>query len=242
VWETPANSSERRIRDHSASTPSGNILEAPAPPSKAESPWLTDLLRQEWQRWRTSRLEALLNQLQTELGPWLALGGATSEQRSQNPNRPAWVDAPPGVIDGQYCLTIKAGPALSLEDSQAELRSEIQKAVASYAEKRFDSPLAQQIRWNIEPLFREIIADQWQQTHLIDSGPTAGQTPMFWVYARLRFTPRVQQEIARQYREAVIQSRLHTLAGFGAGLLVLLGISYGVLRWQCNRLYPPKVS
>jgi len=240
VSDTTAHSSERRLQDHSGSVPSGSVSEAPANSSEAESQWLTDLLRQEFRRWLTSRSEALFNQLQAEFGQWLTLRGTQSQLPAEDPNRPAWVDAPPGVIDGQYGQTVQAGPAHSLEDCQAELHSEIQKAVASYAEKRFDNPFAHQIPWKIKPLLPEILADQWQQTRLIDFGPTIGRKPMIWLYARLQFTPPVQQEIARQYREALIQSRLHTLAVFGAGLLVLLGISYGVLRWQCNRLYPPK--
>ncbi len=208
----------------------------------AESQWLTDLLRQEFHRWLTSQSEELFNQFRTEFGRWLALWGSQPSSAAPEPNRPAWVDAPPGLIDGQYCQTVKAGPAPTLEDCQQELRSEIQKVIASYAEKRFDSPFAHRIAWNIDPLLPELVAAQWQETRLIDFGADIGEKPMIWLYAQLRFSRPVQEEIYRQYRQALIQSRLRTLAGIGAGVLLLLSLSYGVLRWQCNRLYPPKAS
>ncbi|MCS7305717.1 MAG: hypothetical protein NZ602_11510 [Thermoguttaceae bacterium] len=209
-------------------------------PSETQSQWLIDLLRQEFQRWLTTRSEALFNQLQAEFGQWLALRKAQQSSEPNESNRPAWVDAPPGVIDGEYWQTVQAGPAASLEECQEELRTEIQKAIASYAEKRFASTLPHRISWNLQPLLPNILAEQWQQTRLIDFGPSIGRKPMIWLYARLRFNRQVRDEIYSQYRQALIQNRLRTLAGIGAGVLLLLGISYGVLHWQCNRLYSQK--
>jgi len=232
--KTPARSSssgtKRAALEASSSAPSGE-----------EQEWMTRILREEFRRWLTFRSEALFSQLQTEFERWLALRGSESLSGNSSQQRyPDWVDAPAGVIDGEYWQTVKAGPYAALEDCQAELRNEIQKAVASYAQKRFDAS-AGYVSWDIESLLPQILADQWQQTRLIEISPTVGRKPMIWLYGRLRFTRQVQEEIYRQYRRAVIDGRLRKLAGGMAGLLLLLGMSYGVLRLQCNRLYPQRV-
>lgn len=208
-----------------------------------ESPWLTELLREQFQRWLNSRSEAFLNQLQAEFGRWLSLRASDQIAPPLAPDRPAWIEAPAGLIDGQYWQTIKAGPAPTPEECQQELRNEIQKAVAAYAEKRFGTPLVHQIAWQIDRLLEhQLLYDQWQYRRLIDFGPGIGQKPMYWLYGRLQFNLRVQKEIEHQYRQAIIQRRIVYLGEFGTGLLVVLALSYGILRWQCHRLFPPTKS
>jgi len=233
--------SDVKVRSSSAEG-SLKVSEGPVNTSSpAEQAWMTRMLREEFSRWLTSRSESLFSQLQAEFERWWSLRGSGQSENATGSGRPPWVDSLPEVIDGEYWQTVKAGPYATSEDCQAELRTEILKTVVSYAQKRFDAPFAQKIPWDIESLLPHMVTDQWEETRLIDFGPNIGRRPMSWLYGRLRFNRQVQEEILRQYRRAVIHSRLWKLAGGMTGLLGLVGLSYGVLRLRCKRLYPPRV-
>ncbi len=233
----------------SAKVPSGygtgrlGFSALPSPSSGLQREWASSVLREEFNQWLTNRYEAIFSQLQAEFERWLAVRESEElpEDSSKRP-RPAWVDAPPGVEETDFYQTVVAGPNATAEECQAELCTQIQKALNDYVEKYLGPVGEEPIPWDLDRLWSFLVADQWEESRVIDFGPMMGRKPMIWLYVHLRFSQAVQQEIKHQYRRVVIDHRVRKVAGGMTGLLLFLGVTYGILRIRCHRLYPPTVS
>lgn len=134
--------------------------------------------------------------------------------------------APPGLTDqGDYRMTIHAGPHSNLNDCEAELAEKRVAALADYAEKLLGADASEQIDFE-RFLFQHKVPER-RRTEEFEH-PEFG--PMLNLYAELTFDRRIQQELRREYHDAVIGQRL-AFTGVASGMvLFMLSAVFGFLK------------
>lgn len=134
--------------------------------------------------------------------------------------------AAPGLNDqGEYQITIHAGPHSNLNDCEAELAEKRQAALADYAEKLLGSDAAEQI--NVEQfLFTHKVPERRKVEEF--EHPEFG--PMLNLYAELTFDREIQQALRSQYHDAVIGERLKLTGVASASVLLMLSAVFGFLK------------
>ncbi len=211
--------------------------EKPTPPAESELT-TTEILRADFERWLASRSDAAVAQLRAEFEGWLAAGGhAPPAATTPAAPRPAWVDAEPGLVDGDYQTKVMVGPYATEEECDEALTPALQQAVSDYAERYLGSGGSRGLR--ITPDLRQhLVAQVWEDVQMTDFGPEIGPKPMIRRYALLRFAHGVKDEIRAQHRAAVVEKRLWFL-GYGmAGVLGLLGLTFAYLKTSMARHRP----
>jgi len=140
------------------------------------------------------------------------------------PKKPDWLDAKPAVIGSTYRVSVKSGLWATPEDCQTALHREIVKSTHRYIDALLGpgaSDLADLDAVDLETLVK--VGEY--STHTSTSVGLMQQD-----YALLEFTEPIRQQLLNLWRRAVVNQRLVVLAWVVAGVLLVLLLSYAVLR------------
>lgn len=133
---------------------------------------------------------------------------------------------PQGLSDqGDYHLTIHAGPHKNFTDCEAELDEKRQLALAEYADKLLGSDASE--RLDLEQFIFEHKIPENLRTEMTED-PQFGQ--MYNIYSDLTFDRNIQRELRSEYHDAVIGDRLKVTGVASASVLLLLSAVFGYLK------------
>lgn len=157
-------------------------------------------------------------------------GSGASEEKTLAAKRPPWVDAEPGLVDGDYQMTATVGPFATRQECDDAQPAALQEAASDYVERFLGPDAPRSVRLSPELLAKNVVADVWEEQRTTDFGPDIGRKPMIRRYVLLKFDRRVNEELKQQERNAVVQRRLRA-AGVGmAAILGALALAFAYLK------------
>jgi len=157
-------------------------------------------------------------------------GPPESAKLAQTPtetNRPSWVDAPAGLVNGVYQTVVTVGPYKTADECEQNLDQKLQEAVEEYAARRLGPEAASRIRLPPEYVRRRLIKHQWAETFL---SPTPSIGSMVQLHVLLTFDREFTEQLDLAWKRVLVAERVRW-AGIGlAGILALLAVAYGYLK------------
>lgn len=166
---------------------------------------------------------------------------APSASETSPGDKPAWAIDPPDEWtsmgdNGHEYFVISAGPHQRWRDCEREFESQGRQVFDEYILETF-----QDGDFHPEPrdLSNETIS--WLSPARGPDGepneyreritsPTVG--PMFVLHRRLVITPEIRDELRKEHREYLVAKRLKGVTAGSIGVLALLTIVYGTLKWK----------
>jgi len=143
---------------------------------------------------------------------------ATSESAGPPPD---WIDTEPGLVGDTYQVSLQIGPFQTLPECEAKLPEALDQALHDYVRQYLGPAAAAKVRFPSETLEKELVKERWEETRLFE---TVG--PMKQLHLLLEFDPKMQQEIARRWDQARLNSRLWYTGTGLAAVLALLAVVY----------------
>jgi hypothetical protein len=140
---------------------------------------------------------------------------------------PDWVSQPSQMLGDTYQTTIVVGPFTTWQECEDDLPAELQKALNRYVETCLGQPAgAHPVRLPYEFFRDQVVKGKWEEI-----GPSS-VGPMARLYVLLQFDRKVKDRILDEYRRNVVVGRLWITGGGLAGVLWLLAVMYGYLRFD----------
>ena len=158
--------------------------------------------------------------------------------RTAKAQPPSWVNAPPKLENNCYRMSVRTGPYTTLLECQRELRKSLQGAVAEYAELSF-GPEAAAVRLPDSDL-QHLVCDRWNEVRPMEIGGSSQD--MVTLHALLVFDAPAQQrikaeveQIKTEVQRLMIDQRVHGAALVFGGVIGLLALTWGGLKWTTRR-------
>jgi phosphate/sulfate permease len=139
--------------------------------------------------------------------------------------RPAWVDAPPQLVDDVYQMAVVVGPYTTRQECDANLPEAIQEAVDQYVEVCLGPEEIDAVRLPAEYLRQQLVKDQWEEVRQHSVGP------MTQLHVLLQFDRKVKDRVLKEHRQAVVAHRLWLTGAGLAAALGLLAAAFGYLKF-----------
>jgi hypothetical protein len=166
------------------------------------------------------------------------VGGQRSEVRQPKepvvppkPQPPAWVNAPPRMQDDAYIMSVSVGPFTTPLECERKLPAALQGAVAEYAELSFGSEAAA-VRLPDDAL-QQLVRERFTEVRVMEID--GGSQEMISLDALLVFDADMQKKIKVEAQRPVITKRVQGAAVVFGGVLGLLALAWGGLRWTTRR-------
>ncbi len=147
------------------------------------------------------------------------------------PQPPEWVGAPAKIGEDGYVTSVRVGPFTSPLECERELPKAVQGAVAEYAELRLGLQ-AGAVRLPDEAL-RALVRQRWDEVRPMEIGDTS-QDMVTW-HAQVVLDDSLQKRIKDEAQRLVIGQRVQGAAVVFGGLLGLLALTWGGLKWATMR-------
>ncbi len=144
--------------------------------------------------------------------------------RTDAKTRPAWINAPPQVVDGDYQTSITVGPYTTRGECDAKLPEALQESLDHYVETCLDEDVTGHIRLPSDYLRQQLVKAEWEETRQYSVGP------MTQLHVLLRFDRKVKDRILEAHRQAVVEGRLWLTGSVVLAGLGLLAVLYGYLK------------
>ena len=138
--------------------------------------------------------------------------------------QPAWVDAPPQVVDDVYQMSISVGPYTTRAECNAKLPEALQEALDQYVEVCLGDQTVDRVRLPVEYLRQKIVKEQWEETRQHSVGP------MVWLHVLLKFDRKLKDQVLEAYGRATVNRRLQLVGVWAAVGLGLLTVAFGYLK------------
>jgi hypothetical protein len=138
-----------------------------------------------------------------------------AEAEVKKNDRPAWVDASPGLVDNAYEMAISIGPYESREECEAEVPAAIRQAVARFIEVCQDQPATGYAPRYDSNFCRQLIKSRWEEVTQHSIGP------MRQLHLLLSFDQQNKQRILADLKRATVRQRLWYA---GSGTVAILGV------------------
>jgi hypothetical protein len=139
--------------------------------------------------------------------------------------RPAWIDAPPKLVNAVYSMSIKSGLFVDVPECQRALDLELKRESDRYIDDYLGGHASSIVNIPLEYLKEHVKKAEFSE--LIESESVG---PMQQIYARLEFDDSARADFHRLQHDALVSDRLW-YAGSAAGLvLALLATFYGYLK------------
>jgi hypothetical protein len=146
-------------------------------------------------------------------------------------NRPAWVDEPEGLRDGNsYIMHVVVGPEASRADCDRKLAAEIDRRVGEYVNEVMprDVPIA--VPQDIARLFPRMVTQIWEERIRWE------QTELVNLHVQLLIDNKLRDDWEVQGL-AALRSLRSTIVMFGyAGAIVVAAVGFVLLKWPARRL------
>ena len=159
------------------------------------------------------------------------------------PGPPGWVNAPPKMDDHCYQMSVHAGPYTTPLECERELHKSLQGAAADYAELSL-GPDAAGVRLPDDDL-QQLVHDRWNEVQSMEIGGSSQD--MFTLHALLVFDAAAQQRIKdavqqmkTEAQRLMIDQRVQDAAVVFGGVLGLLALTWGGLKWATVRQDPER--
>ena len=157
------------------------------------------------------------------------------------PGPPSWVNSPPTMDDHCYRMSVHSGPYTTPLECERELHRLLQAAVAEYADLSL-GPESAGVRLPDDDL-QQLVHDRWTEVRPMEIG--GSNQDMFTLHALVVFDApaqeRIKAAVQRMKDEAqrlVIDQRLQGGAVVFGGVLGLLALTWGGLKWATARQKP----
>ncbi len=151
---------------------------------------------------------------------------STESLASQQPAVTFRPHPPQGLSEqGDYHVTIHAGPHKNLSDCNAELDEKRLAALGDYADKLLGSDASE--RLDLEQFLFIYKIPENPRTEMTED-PQFGQ--MYNIHSDLSFDRSIQQHLRSEYHDAVIGDRLKVTGVASASVLLLLSAVFGYLK------------
>jgi hypothetical protein len=140
---------------------------------------------------------------------------------------PDWVSQPSQMLGDTYQTTIVVGPYTSWQECEDDLPAELQKALNRYVEMHLGQPAGvHPVALPYEFYRDQVVKGKWEEISPSSVGP------MNRLYVLLQFDRKVKDRVLDEYRRNVVAGRLWIAGGCLAGVLWLLAVMYGYLRFD----------
>jgi len=150
-------------------------------------------------------------------------GGAPEPGEPAEPP-PGWIDMEPRLVGDSYRMSVVIGPFQTRAECDAGLPNALNRALQDYTRQYLGPAAAEKVHFPPGVLEERLVQERWEETKVFE---TVG--PMKQLHVLLEFDPEMKQDIAEQWDQARLKSRLwYTGAGLAA-LLGLLAVIYGGL-------------
>ncbi|MEO2049919.1 MAG: hypothetical protein ABGX16_25445 [Pirellulales bacterium] len=155
----------------------------------------------------------------------------TSAEKSRE--LPDWVIHPPKRVGNTYRRVVKSGPFKTVDECHDELEDKLRQAVfhrmaAEVADGPFhpDFTLStfEAMGIGTDYIYAEICTDEYVENLEASFGP------MVQVHLKLEFNPSIEQQLHNMWRQYQAGQRLGTVAFLASLGLLLLGLTYGLLK------------
>jgi hypothetical protein len=154
-----------------------------------------------------------------------AASTASQTVQSPGPDRPAWMDAPMGRMNGGvYRTRVSSGTWHSRTECERELHGELRAAVRMYANRLLGDSKGQYVDLPMSYVHDHIVCGEWEERHQ-ETFDT-----MIRLHELLEFDSAVNKQIEANYQQSVVQDRLGYTAAGGGVLLGLLTVVFGYLK------------
>jgi hypothetical protein len=179
------------------------------------------------------RVQIAFGSPQAEINKFpLDLGDDPSAADVSSGPKPEWVDAGPKMdrsqgIYGTYEVTVRSKYQANLELCRAALDRELQATTREYLDKMLEKGAGQMLRVSPDFIHRNIVRDVYREKKS-DFENIEGD--MYQLHARLVFDDSVSTFFERQYRQAVVNSRLLLVGALVGAVLLTLGAVFGYLK------------
>jgi len=146
--------------------------------------------------------------------------------------RPDWVDAPPGMVGGEYRCTVVVGPYTTRMECDREMLRELRPAVDEYVRLYLGDELAR--RWDVrlgdQYIRQNVVRATWEELKQTIAAPD----PMPQLHVLLAFDRKtndlLRQMLRDTQRNALVEERLIVAGVALAGVLAVLAVAYAVLK------------
>ncbi|MFO0868950.1 MAG: hypothetical protein U0935_08345 [Pirellulales bacterium] len=153
--------------------------------------------------------------------------------------RPAWVEQPPVRTGELHTHTVSSGPFATQRAALEKLDEELQSAVRGYIEEYLEAAEAgRQIVYSPKEIRQRLM----REPVYLEYGEFEGLGTMQDAHAQLVFDEKFRQELAQRWQRLRTLARLINFAGLSAGVVLLLGVTWVVLRKKSSRTSAPVAS
>jgi len=149
-----------------------------------------------------------------------------AREKTSGSKRPAWIDAPPGVVGDAYQTAIVVGPYTTRLECDRALPAELRRAAADYVRLCLgdDAKYRWRVRLSDDYLRGNVVKATWEETKETSVGP------MTQVHVLLSFDRKTKALVQQQSDNAQAEERIF-YAGIGLGaILLVLAATYAVLK------------
>jgi hypothetical protein len=144
---------------------------------------------------------------------------------------PGWVNAAPQMQDNGYRMSVRVGPFTTPLECERELPKALQGAVTEYAELSL-GPEAAAVRLP-DDVLRQLVRQRWTEVRPMEIG--GGSQDMVSLHALVVFDVPMQQRIKAEAQRLLIGQRVRGGAMVFGGVLGLLALAWGGLKWATRR-------
>lgn len=143
--------------------------------------------------------------------------------------RPAWIAAPRVRSQEVDTEVVTAGPYSTRGECDRALDEAMLLATRDYVDDYLDQPAAaERIGVNLDFVRRHALADTHNEEIVVSIGP------MRQGHALLEFDEEFRQEIRHRWQQALVTLRLGMIGLISVGVVGLLGLVYGLLRYDTS--------
>lgn len=152
---------------------------------------------------------------------------AVSEVKGPAEKRPDWVESPPQLVDGVYCMSVTVGPYKTRRECDQKLPEELDRAVAEYVEEEIGPGAAALVHLPRSFIEEHLVKAEWEEKFR-SATPEIGV--MLRVHKQLKFDHQAAQRVKEVWDQVAVDRRVRHLATGLGMVLLLLAVSYSYLK------------
>ena len=172
--------------------------------------------------------KAPVAQSPTTKAPTTKAPGIVLDEEKSKESRPAWVDAPTGLVDNKYEKTVSAGPFDTPSSCEVELLGELRKAVSQYVDEYIAPDAGKAVMFTDYELM-QFSPRRWIQ----HAQTTVG--PMLYYHTRLTIDDAARKEMKVRWHQEQIEHRLVSTGTVVGAVLFVLSAAYWGLQMRSPR-------